>query len=137
MAEVRGTFFATGGGGASSASWAAAGAWTRVSSVRVRTAQRRCGIGYPRKAVVNSGGLVAARALQQAQLGGVWLHRVDHKLNVLRQVHAKVGGAALDVLALHVAREALGFHLLLDAGGRQIGDAGGAHQGRRRDEAGQ
>src|SRR5207253_11273453 len=76
-------------------------------------------------------------AALQPQLAGPRLHRVDDELDVLGQVHAEFGGAALDVLALDVAGEAFRLHLLLDAGGGQVGDAVGPHQGRRGDEAGQ
>src|SRR5262249_21741388 len=51
----------------------------------------------------------------QAQLGGDGLQSVDLELNVLRQIDAEVRRAALDVVAVDVAGEALRFHLLLDA----------------------
>src|SRR5204863_77789 len=71
----------------------------------------------------------SARPLLQLQFPGDPLHGVDDELDVLGQVDAEVGGAAVDVLALDRAGEAFRLQLLLDAGGGQVGDAGGADQG--------
>src|SRR5262249_22289543 len=81
--------------------------------------------------------LADRNSAQQSQLLGKRFHRIDHKLDVLGQIDSEIGGAALDVLAFHRPGKSLGLHLLLDAGGGQVGDAVGPNQGGRGDEASQ
>src|SRR5207247_6691428 len=65
------------------------------------------------------------------------LHGVDLELDVLGQLHAKVGSAADHVVAVDAAGEALRLHLLQDAAGGQVGDAAGPQAGGGGDQAGQ
>src|SRR5262249_7913273 len=79
---------------------------------------------------------LGAGPAEQAQLGRQRLHGVNDELDVLVEVHAEVGGAPDDVLAVDAAGEALALHLLPDAAGRQVADARRPQQRRRRDQPG-
>jgi hypothetical protein len=97
---------------------------------------RKPNVSSPRSCATAASNYQLRTAVQQPQLRRNRLHGIDDELDVLGEIDAEIRGAADDVVAIDALGEALRLHLLFDAGGGQVRDAGGANQGRGGDQAG-
>src|ERR1700675_750473 len=76
------------------------------------------------------------RGAREADAGSDGGERADDEADMLIEVHAQLLGAAVDVLTVDAAREALVLELLLDRARLEPGDgAPGTHQRAGGDEA--